>query len=74
MNSEKKIAHAILDAQKMHEESYIKETKQYRLAIEHCVEATCRNHGLSSNLWELLSLAIHWWNDAQLWAEEILAQ
>ena len=77
---EKKIAHAILDAQKMHEESYaITEwdngdeiAGHYELEIEECLTATCKQQGLSENLWALLDLAMHWWNDIQLWAEDVL--
>jgi len=82
-NAEKKIAQAILDAQKMWEESYVVEDKglrdiegdsfgEYKLRIEECLIAT-KQQGLSENLWCLLSLAMHWWNDIQLWAEDVLA-
>lgn len=83
MNDEKKIAQAILDAQEMREESYVTEggeavslsgvMGEYKLTIEECLIATCKKHGLSENLWYLLSLAMHWWNDIQLWAEDVLA-
>ena len=91
MNEEKKIAQAILDAQKMREESYVESpnklsieaadigiiipTGDYTKDIEECLIATCKEQGLSSNLWALLDLTIHQqsWNDIQLWAEDVLA-
>ena len=85
MNDEKKIAQAILDAQKMREESYevkpgmenmgalTESIGEYKLEIEECLIKTCEEQGLSENLWALLNLAMHWWNDIQLWAEDILA-
>ncbi len=73
MNEEKQIAQAIFDAQKMKEDSYNKKTHEYKHDIEFCLKTTCKNNGVSTNLWALLSLAMHWWNDIQLWAEDILA-
>lgn len=72
MNNEKQIAKAIIEAQKMREASYIKNTGEYKLDIESCLISTCKKHNLSPNLWELLALAMHWWNDIQLWAEDVL--
>jgi len=77
MNEEKKIAEAILDAQKMHEESYKrgngKKIGRYTLDMTECLIATCKKHKLSENLWVVLDLAMHWFNDIQLWAEDVLA-
>ena len=81
MNEEKKIAQAIIDAQKMREESYVPDTSiltpsycgEYTKDIETCLIYTCKQRGLSTNLWALLNLAMHWQNDIQLWAEDILA-
>lgn len=82
MNEEKKIAGAILDAQKMREESYVPDINmdgddtgfgEYSKSIEECLIATCKQRGLSPNLWCLLNLAMHWWNDIQLWAEDVFA-
>ena len=78
MNEEKRIAGAILDAQKMREASYdttgsATDPGFYKLDMEECLIATCKQRGLSPNLWALLNLAMHWWNDIQLWAEDILA-
>ena len=73
MNEEKKIAQAILDAQKMREKSYNKETGEYGRDMEECFIISCRCHGLSKNLWALLSLADYCWNVIQLWAEDVLA-
>ncbi len=77
MNEEKKIAGAILDAQKMREESYFtpngEEIGTYKKDIEECLIETCKQQGLSPNLWALLDLANHWYNDIQQWAEAILA-
>ncbi len=75
-NDEVKIAEAILDAQKIHEESHIASVAEpygyYQLDFETCLIRTCKQRGLSPNLWELLNLAMHY-NDIQLWAEDILA-
>jgi len=76
MNDEKKIAQAILDAQKMYEDSYKvagSSFGSYKLELEECLIVTCKQQGLSDNLWALLNLAMHWWNDIQLWAESVLA-
>jgi len=77
MNEEKKIAQAITDAIKMHEESYHTVEGhtygEYRLEIEDCLIEACKKHELSKNLWALLNLATHWFNDIQLWAEDALA-
>lgn len=77
MNIEKQIAQTIIDAQKMREESYkIPEGcmfGEYKLDIETCLKTAGEKNGLSSNMWYLLSLAMHWWNDIQLWAENIIA-
>ncbi len=73
MNEEKQIAQAIIDAQKMREDSYIKKTRTYKQDIESCLIITCKKNDVSPNLWSLLTLAMHWWNDIQLWAEDILA-
>ena len=73
MNSEKQIAQTVMDAQKMREESWNKITHKYDLEIEACLIAAGKENKLSPNLWMLLSLAMHWWNDIQSWAEDILA-
>lgn len=71
MNEEKQIAQAIMDAQKMHEESH--NGRDYTRDITDCLLETCKKHGLSDNLWALLDLAMHWWNDIQCWADDIMA-
>ncbi len=80
MNEEKKIAGAILDAQKMREESYQpaidsegNDFGEYQKDMETCLIEACKQRGLSPNLWALLNLAIHWYNDIQLWAEDVMA-
>jgi len=79
MNKEKKIAQAIMDAIEMREGSYCipigdgSGIGTYKLQIEECLVASCKKNGLSENLWALLNLAMHWINDIQLWAEDILA-
>ena len=77
MNEEKKIAQAILDAQKIREGSYFtpdgETIGEFTKDIEECLITTCKQQGLSGNLWALLNLAMHWWNDIQLWAEDVLA-
>lgn len=73
MNDEKQIAQAILDAQKMREKNYSKETGTYKRDMESCLIIICKQNKLSPNLWALLNLAMHWYNDIQLWAQDILA-
>ena len=77
MNSEREIAQAIIDAQKMREESYKAEDGTtegvYTKDLEHCLMETCKKNNCSSNLWYMLGLAMHWWNDIQGWGEDILA-
>lgn len=76
MNDEKQIAQTILDAQKMREESYTCRDGpqgEYKKDIELCLIEAGKKNKLSSNLWSLLNLAMHWWNDIQSWAEDILA-
>ncbi len=73
MNSEKEIAKAVVEAQKLREASYIAGTGRYKLDMEECLMKTCKKNNCSTNLWFLLNLAIHWWNDIQLWAEDILS-
>ena len=78
MNEEKKIAEAIMDAMKMHEESYDGKDSpttigEYKLDIADCLIATCKANDLSENFWALLNLAMHWSNDLQLWCEDVLA-
>ena len=73
MNEEKKIAQAIMDAQKMHEESYDKKKEKHTKDITQCLLETCKKHGLSDNMWCLLDLAMHWWNDIQCWADDVMA-
>ncbi len=72
-NSEKQIAQTIMDAQKMREESHSEELEEYKHDIEYCLIICGKKNKLTPNLWALLSLAMHWWNDTQLWAEDILA-
>jgi len=77
MNEEKQIAQTIIDAQKMHEDSHVASLAEphghYQLPLEKCLIIAGEKNGLSQNLWALLNLAMHWWNDIQLWAEDILA-
>lgn len=76
MNEEKKIAQAILDAQKMRKESYFvsagSDFGEYRPDIAECLIKTCKEQGPTQNMWCLLDLAMHWWNNIQLWAETTL--
>lgn len=74
INQEKQIAQAILDAQKIHKESYKPGKMLYGLPVEigkyskskeECFIAACKNNDLSPNLWYLLELANHWHNDIQ---------
>lgn len=77
MNNEKQIAQAILDAQKMREESYVPTSDvqfgEYTKDFEECFIIACELHNLPPNMWSLLTLANHWYNDIQLWAEDVLA-
>ncbi len=77
MNEEKQIAQTIIDAQKMREDSHVASTADphghYQLELEDCLIKAGERNGVSPNLWALLNLAMHWWNDIQLWAEDIIA-
>jgi hypothetical protein len=73
MNEEKKIAKALLDAMRMREDSYSEDEMEYTKYNEDCLIAACKLHGLSPNLWALLSLGIQWGNDIQRWCEDVLA-
>jgi len=79
MNEEKQIAKALLEAKKLHEASYedlfplSTECGEYKRGMEECVQEAFEKEGLSTNLWSLLNLAMHWWNDVELWCEDILA-
>ena len=71
MNEEKQIAQAIMDAQKMQEESF--DGEEYTKDITDCLLETCKKYELTDNLWALLNLAMHWMNDIQCWADDIMA-
>ena len=71
MNEERQIAQAIMDAQKMQQESF--DGEEYTKDITACLLETCTKHGLSPNMWALLNLAMHWWNDIQCWANDVMA-
>jgi len=81
MNDEKKIAQAILDAQRYREESWVDDPTTsishdggYRLGILECLKTACEKQNLSSNLYQLLYLAVEaWWNDTEEWATKVLA-
>lgn len=73
MNEEKKIAQALMDALKMRDDSYCHDSSRCTMNITDCLINTCKDQGLSSNLWALLDLGIRWENDVQLWCEDILA-
>lgn len=74
MNTERQIAQAMMDAKKLQEESYSHKARDYTRDVESCLIETCKQNGVTSNFWALLALAMHWWNDVQLWAEDILAE
>ena len=46
---------------------------EYSKDIETCTLKAAKEQGLSINLWYLLSLAVHWMNDATAWAKDVLA-
>lgn len=71
--NEKQIAQTVLTAQKMREASYSEELRDYTLSIESCLIGAGKTHELSDNMWALLTLAIHWWNDIQIWANDVMA-
>lgn len=71
--NEKQIALTVLAAQKMREESYSEDLGDYTLSIETCLMQGAKRHELSDNMWALLALAMHWWNDIQDWAKDVLA-
>ncbi len=77
----KKIAAAIELAHKSHEESYIKQFDSanewvggdYSISWELCWQRACSAHGLPDNLWYILDLANHCFNDIQGWADQVLS-
>lgn len=77
--TEKQIAQAIVDAQKMHEESYVPNQVHGMECGEHskewseCFIEACKKNGLDTSMWYLLDLANHWFNDIDEWAKAILA-
>jgi hypothetical protein len=72
MNTEKEIAQAILLAQNLREASYSSVDGEYLRDMEECLMEACKKNNVSENMWVLLNLAMHWYNDIQLWAEDIL--
>jgi hypothetical protein len=76
MNDERKIAQALIEAHKLHEDSYVfgeeHSIGNYTRTMESCLIEVCKKQGLSKNLWSLLALAMQWRNDVQLWAEDVL--
>lgn len=75
---EKQIAQTILDAQKIHGEGYISHNENlcggyYAEDWETCFIIAARENKLSPNMWYLLHLANHWYNDIQQWAKDTLA-
>ena len=73
MNEEKKIAQAILDAQRYHKESFDPSGfGEYKLEWDECFEVACENNGLSSNIGSLLSLTISRRYDVRRWAKDVL--
>lgn len=68
---EKEIASTLMDAMKMHGESYY--DYKYARSMEDCLIEAGKKHDLSVNMWALLNLAMHWANDVQSWCEDVLA-
>ena len=72
----KLIAQAIIDAQKMREDSYHKEDDEtfghYMCDYEYCFQEACEKNNLPPTLWHVLYLANHWHNDLRDWAQEQL--
>jgi hypothetical protein len=83
----KKIAAAIQLAHKLHEQSYVPGPNkgdtndaltsfafgEYTIEWGECWQQACNVQELPNDLWYVLHLANHWYNDLQWWAEEILA-
>lgn len=72
----KKIADAIIIAQKLHEDSWDFDAKnqnfaEYKRSREDCFIEACDIIGLEKDIWYVLSLANHWYNDLQAWAEQV---
>ena len=73
------IAETIMLAQKLHEESYVEPTDgngdfgEYTRTQEDCWIEACKTKELPDDLWYVLHLANHWYNDLQAWAECILS-
>lgn len=67
------LAAMILEAQRIHEESYSEQNNDYTKTHYQCAEEVCRNRSYSfamANLLNLMNLIA--WNDIQCWALEII--
>jgi thiol-disulfide isomerase/thioredoxin len=73
VNTEKQIAHTLMDAIKMHKESYVDRNHGHTRSMEDCLIEAGKKHELSKNMWALLNLAMHWSNDVQWWCDDVLA-
>jgi hypothetical protein len=69
---QKKIALTIKQACKGHEASYDTELMEYAKSLETCLQDAAKANELPESLWYMLSLAMHWRNDLNDWADEIL--
>lgn len=70
---EKPIAKAIKEAHQLHEESWQIDAGEYTKSWEECFIKACEKFKLPVNIWYILFLANHWYNDLQSWSEIILA-
>lgn len=71
--SSKKIATAILDAAKLHAESFNDVTSTHGIDVEDAVKLAFEKEGISQ-LSRIIYLALNtWWNDTIEWAERVLS-
>jgi len=71
MDIELKIARAIKTAHQLYENSWNDDKEEYMLNWEKCWQDACKKCKLSNQIWYVLYLANHWYNDLALWATEV---
>jgi len=67
-----KLAQAILDGQRIREESFDKKKVAYKIDSRQALTQAVKDLKVDVRFAELLDLANYWWNDAQDWANEVL--
>lgn len=67
------MAEIILEAQRIHEESWVKEFSRYSLTMKQAAEKALHPHPNKTHYLDLIAdFNGYYWNDVQSWAEEII--